>query len=508
MNYSTTTWEWIGMPFFALLHSDRGLFLINALGFLLMPGLLFGIFYRLGISRKVAWTWMWILPLAYGCATQAGSVGNDLISVIFVLASIFFGLRARKSGKISDVWLAILSAALMTNAKLSNLPLLLPCFVAVWPALIKLRERWFTSLAAACVAILISAAPTIILNQIHTNSWTGDPKNESKIEVKNPAAGFLGNILLLLQQSLMPPVLPQARKANEWFDHQLPIATKQFLEKDFPRYCETFNELPQEETSGIGLGITLLLLAGIVFAIFTRKKKSSAFDPKILSVHLAAWIAATFFMLKMGSEADARLMLPYYVLIIASFLLLSSQEWLLRFRVWKIFVALAALSILPGIILSPSRPLWPAQRISQWLAQQHPQSATISRMAMVYSTYAHRNDLFASLREKIPPDARKIGFVASDNDSDYSFWRPFGKRQVVYLQNAIRDNENLPDNVEWIAVKQNTWSNYSDIPLEQWAAQHHAQIVASASVTILVSQGEETWCLLHVENKRSKPAPI
>jgi hypothetical protein len=95
LNYSTTAWEWISLPFFAVLRSDRGLFLINMLGFLLMPGLFFSVCQRMGAARRVAWTWMWIFPLAYGCATQAGSVGNDFTGAVFCLASVFFGLRAR-----------------------------------------------------------------------------------------------------------------------------------------------------------------------------------------------------------------------------------------------------------------------------------------------------------------------------------------------------------------------------------------------------------------------------
>ena len=142
MNYSTTAWEWMAMPFFALLRSDRGLFLINALGFLLMPGLLFSVFRQAGRgAASVAWTWMWVLPLAYGCATQAGSLGNDFTGLLFCLASVHFGLRARRSGRVSDLWLAGLAAALMTGVKLSNLPLLLPCLVAVWPALGLLRTK-------------------------------------------------------------------------------------------------------------------------------------------------------------------------------------------------------------------------------------------------------------------------------------------------------------------------------------------------------------------------------
>lgn len=48
LNYSTVGWEWIAMPLLLLFRSDRGLFLINALSFLLLPGLLFSVFRQSG----------------------------------------------------------------------------------------------------------------------------------------------------------------------------------------------------------------------------------------------------------------------------------------------------------------------------------------------------------------------------------------------------------------------------------------------------------------------------
>ena len=498
LNYSTTAWEWMAMPLLALLRSDRGLFLINALGFLLMPGLLFSVFRQIGVALKVAWTWMWILPLAYGYATQAGSLGNDFTGAVFCLMSVHCGLRARRSGRVSDLWLAGLAAALMTGVKLSNLPLLLPCLVAVWPALGQLRKNLAGSAAVAGIAVLVSAVPTIVLNQTHTGSWNGDPQNLAQLQAKSPGTALLGNGLLLLQQSLMPPVLPAAQKVSGWLDQQLPASWHQALEEKFPRYYMTrLNELPQEEGAALGLGVTLLLLTAIVTAVcgLGQGSRMALMSP----VGLAAWVSALFFMLKMGSEADARLMLPYYPLVIIPILLLPAQKHLLRLRGWRILIVLAALSVLPAVVLSPARPLWPAQKISERLARQHPDSPALQRLAAVYSAYARRNDALAPLRDGLPDSARNIGFVADTDDSDYSLWRPFGWRKVVSLRDHDHPSVNLPSDVEWIVVKRRIWPEASNVPLEEWAAQHQAKIVLSVPIVTVVAWGEETWCLLHVE---------
>ena len=498
MNYSTTVWEWTAMPQLALFRSDRGLFLINAISFLLLPGLIFSVFRQAGIARRTAWMWMWLLPLAYGYATQAGGLGNDLLGAVFALAAVHFGLRARRSQDVKDIWLALLAAALMTGVKLSNLPLLLPCLVAVWPALIHLRQRLVATTIVAVIAVLVSGAPIMALNQTHTGSWTGDPDNSGQMQVKNPAAAFFGNSILLGQQSFMPPVLPAAHQLDDRFNKTMPAACRQILVEKFPRYqLNRLNELPQEETAGLGLGVTLLLLATMVAGIGGVIWKKSS--PKITLVGFAAWVSVLFYMTHMGSEATARLLLPYYPLAIIPILLLPLTARIFNSRTWKIFGLLAAWSVLPVVILSPSRPLWPALSLSEWLVRHHPNNLLAQRTTAVYSAYAHRNDPLAPLRDGLPKGFLKIGLLAGGNDTDYSLWRPFGFRKIEYLQIGPDQSIKLPADLEWLVIKRVTWDKSTRVPLETWATEHHAQITRSVPIVTLVSWGEQTWCLLHIE---------
>ena len=89
--------EWVSAPFIALLKTDRWLFLINVVSFLLLPGLVFSVFTRLGVRRRVAWHWMWLVPTGYCLVLQAGSIGNDLFGATFALAAVDFALRAKNA---------------------------------------------------------------------------------------------------------------------------------------------------------------------------------------------------------------------------------------------------------------------------------------------------------------------------------------------------------------------------------------------------------------------------
>jgi len=503
MNFSGAGWEWMAMPQLALAHSDRGFFLINALGFLLMPGLLFSIFRQLGVARRVAWNWMWILPLAGGFVLQAGSIGNDLTGGLLFLLSIFFAFKARKSGRATDVWLAVLAAALMSGEKLSNLPLGLPCLVAVWPVLKLLLKKPLRSLVVAALALLISAAPIMALNIAHTGSWNGEPDNKSRMQVHNPAAALLGNSLLLAEQSLMPPVLLYPKKINDHINQSLPSSWKSLLSREFPRfYLGGLGELPTEEGAGLGMGVTLLLLAGLAASILglSRYGWAKIKSARVPLVALAAWIAALVFMLKLGSEAGPRLMLPYYPLLIAPFLLLPAQRSLLRWRAWRFVLALAGLSILPALILSPARPLWPAQAVCERLHTEHPGNGLWERMSLVYSTYANRNDIFATAQLKLPSDAHEIGLIADPSDGIvYSLWRPFGQRKVISLSLDPGHFLAHPDEIKWWVINEHAWSQFCTVPLAEWAQKNHATVVATFSVVELIALGAEKWTVLRID---------
>src|SRR6267378_1387163 len=106
-NSHAVGFEWLMGPMLALLKTDRWVFLYNGISFLLLPGLLFSLFTRLGVTPRAAWYWMWLVPAGYCFLTQAGSIGNDAAGALFAVAAVDFALHAKKTGGLSDLWLSI-----------------------------------------------------------------------------------------------------------------------------------------------------------------------------------------------------------------------------------------------------------------------------------------------------------------------------------------------------------------------------------------------------------------
>ncbi|HEY2083625.1 MAG TPA: hypothetical protein VGI88_12650, partial [Verrucomicrobiae bacterium] len=158
--------EWLSAPLLLFLKSDRALFLLNFIPFILMPGLIYSVWTRLGVRPRVAWSWMWLVPTGYCFLIQAGGIANDAFPTVYALAMMDFALRAWKKGResrvegrgctgtcnaqfsilnpfCSDLGLSLLSAALVVGAKASNLPLGLPWATVFFPALAKMWNlRW------------------------------------------------------------------------------------------------------------------------------------------------------------------------------------------------------------------------------------------------------------------------------------------------------------------------------------------------------------------------------
>lgn len=499
LNVTATGFEWLSAPVLALGSSDRFLFLINSVSYLLLPGLVFGVFARLGIPKRAAWYWMWLFPTGYCFVLQAGSIGNDLFGTVFCLAAIYYALRARESRCILDVWLSILSAALLTGAKATNLPLLLPIGLALLPSLKLLRNRVIWTLAVTTVAVAISFIPSALENVRNTGDWSGDPQNKVQVKLNNPLYGVLGNGLQLLVGNSLPPVMPLSNKLNAAAEHAMQAGILATVTARFPRLTLVrINEFAQEETAGIGLGLSglllVMLIAGVRWQRFTLFRGPGGFSMGAM-IALSTWGALLAYMASMGSEAAVRLVTPYYPLLFASCLLIPGVAELANRRWWRVAAVLAGLSVLPPLVLSPARPLWPAQTVCRSLKARFPGRAFLDRAAMVYDVYRERGDSLAPLRKYIPADCWEVGFIGSGDDPETSLWRPFGKRKVMEIF-PDRGGQLIAPRVSVVVVNVQALESRFGYSLPDWLTRNQLEVLGRERLLLQVQGGWRDWLVV------------
>ena len=501
LNVRATGWEWIAAPILALSGSYRWLFLINAVAFILMPGLVFSTFTRLGVRPRVAWHWMWLAPTGYCFLLQAGSISNDMLGAVFSLAAVDFALRSRASGKASSVWLSGLSAALLTASKLSNLPLLLPWAICLLPALPALRKRVPMTLLAVACAAGASLLPISVFNEKHLGEWTGV---STEFCTESSWLRLPVNGAILAVQNLVPPVFPMANAWNEAVRKRLPERIVQKLEPLFEigSRCFTVTQMDTEESAGLGFGLSLLLLITASAGLFYKKPPrpgSGISWPQAyrFGCLLAPWVSLLVVMHKSGLYTLGRVLAPYYMLLMPAVLVWQVQSRIHRARWWRSAALGVYLIALLPLVASPARPLWPARSVLAKLDAAHSQNPILKRAYTVYSVYGERSDGFAPAVAALPPDVRVLGFVSYD-DPEAALWKPFGSRRIEHLTHSDTPADLRAKGIEYILVSPERFPGSFTKGFDRWAADLGVKSFKTIPLTLRASDGVKKWELVRL----------
>jgi hypothetical protein len=495
--------EWLTAPLLLFTKSDRALFLINFIPFLLLPGLIFSVFTRLGVRARVAWQWMWLLPTGYDFLLQAGSIANDTFPAVYALAAIYFAASAWSSRCVADLWHSILAAALLVGAKASNLPLLLPWAILIFLVLPLLRRKPVATLAVILLAALVSFLPTAILNVHYCGDWSGTKLEPPFMIIKNPWVGLWGNSFQVLLANFVPPIFPMAG----WWNLHAPLFMPRFMVAAAKDYFDTgffsTGELPTEDWAGLGFGVSLLLTVSVIGSFWIRGTASQMPAtwkiPSALCrcVLVAAWVSLAAYCMKSGMTTAARLIAPYYPLLLPLLFIGPAQSEIIRRWWWRRLVGGALFFAFVIVVLVPDRPLWPAKTILSKLHEQHPDQPLINRALKVYTVYSERWDSLAGARALLPPGIKVVGFLGGEDDCDISLWRPFGERRVEHF--LLTDSPaQIRERAEYVVVS-GSYLEGRGISFDDWLQKSGAKLVGTTDAMLKIASGMQTWYLVRFE---------
>ena len=199
--------------------------------------------------------------------------------------------------------------------------------------------------------------------------------------------------------------------------------------------------------------------------------------------------------MKSGIIDAPRLISAYYPLLLPLLLIGAGQAVIIRRRWWKAMVWGVVLLAVPVLVLTPGRPLWPAQTILSKLVAWKPDQRLLKRALTVYSVYDVRSDPLANVRALLPAGLKVVGFMGTPDDIDISLWRPFGSRSVKHIL--------LSDSVEQIRQRHIQYAVVGEVnlmenktTLAEWQQRTGAELVATAIGTMTVFQGPRHWYLV------------
>ena len=495
LNTRASGMEWVFAPLLAWTGSDRVLFLTNQLPFLLLPGLVFGVFRGLGAGGRASRFWMWVVPTGYGFALQAGGIGNDLPAAVFALAAFDFGLRWKKSGEVGHALLALLAAGLMTAAKPTTLPLILP-FTVLFIRMFGLLRTHPVRIALAVVPLaLVSFLPTAILNYRHCGDWTGAAAENAALGKVEPIIGLVGNLINVSLQNLVPPLFPLA---NVWNENVVRWFPEPFLERmaaNFEARGAAFGvtDIQGEESAGLGLGVCGLLIAG---ALFGKGRRHTPEEWKRKAGWLGLWfgLAILAYFSKAGMTTVARHILPYYPFLMLPLVMTPRLRWAVC-QPWFVALAwLAAASTVVMLLVTPSRPVLPMATISRTLANKNP-SPSLQRLALGYEVYSSRADILGPLREALPADAGLVGYINHAAAPESPLWKPYGHRKVRHL---TPETDPAEAGLRFIVLNTKYFSEIRGESPEGWLARLDGTILLRREIRPLVKELPSEWWVVEL----------
>jgi hypothetical protein len=507
MNVVGCGFEWLCTPLMLFMCTDRLIFLINWISYLMLPGLIFSVFTRLQVRPRVAWWWMWFLSAGCCFATQAGSDANDSFAAVYILAAVDLALRAHEKNSVADLWLSMLAVALGTGVKQTNIPLTLLWLVTAWPILRLSLVRPLTTIFVVTASALVSAMPGTILNIEHTGNWLGLAADTTKSVWRTDAPfwTFVGNIFCIPLQNLLPPFFPWAGAWNGMMSR--------FLQTPFGAHfssLEQFGHLSagiSESSAGIGLGICVLLFVSILKSHRLKKiapsRKTIKRDQWLFRLRATPWALLLLFMAKVGTFENARHLAPYYVFLFPVILVKSGHSLVVRQRRWQQLGLLSMLLTAAVLVVSRERPLFPAVTLTRALKAAHPQSKNLSRLwrsfAWSRSVVRQRN----YFQKDLPPDEHMVGYVTMSGCAEMGLWLPFGSRRVERVLPGDTPEQLRAQGIHYVLVE-DIGLKMMQMTIEQWLQRYDASMVDQLEFLEDPYRSPGHLYLVHLMNRRNK----
>jgi hypothetical protein len=344
-------------------------------------------------------------------------------------------------------------------------------------------------------AVLSSFAPTAVMNYRNVSDWSGAHAENMYPERYDPRVTLPGNLLALTVQNLAPPIFPLAARWNEFAPRLMTESFHARMKTHFEPSAANLvaAELQNEEFSGFGFGlsclVTLSLMAGWRLSR-GENRCPSAQRRATVWVRWSPWFSAFVYAAKTAIGTTARIFTPYYLLLLPALLTGNGAARVGRQKWWRAAAVMVYLLAATAVILTPSRPLWPANTILSALAKRYPGNAKIERARTVFLVYGQRAEALAPLRDLLPADQKIIGLVTGD-DPETSLWRPFGSRRLLHVRPGDTREQLLAKGIHYVAVNEKILGLAISYP--EWLVKVGGRNEQTISVQYRASFEPFTW---------------
>jgi hypothetical protein len=374
-------------------------------------------------------------------------------------------------------------------------------FFGMWkPAL----SKPLTSAALAILFALASFLPTAAINIRQCGDWTGAAAEDVKLGSVEPHIGIATNSVNTILQNIVPPVFPLA---NKWNQSVLSLAPEAWVEanhRSFESGGARFSvpDFQGEESAGIGFGATWLLAISLMMALWIRTPANSGVADDGKRRRLLAIAGITFsiallaYFSRAGMSTVGRHIAPFYPFFFALLLAGRRQEGVVSSRAWKWLALAAVASALTMVVITPSRPLWPANALLSGVDETSPR--ILQRAKTGYGVYSGRADGIGPLRDAIPADIEKVGFLSHGASAELPLWKPYMKRRVRHLLKGENITTLRNDGIRYLVLNTERFENVRGLPPADWVKEGGGIVKKRITLHLLAQFEPVEWWLVEI----------
>jgi hypothetical protein len=375
-------------------------------------------------------------------------------------------------------------------------------FIGMW------KPAFSKPLPSAVLAILFALAsflPTAAINIRHCGDWTGAAAEDVKLGSVEPLVGIATNSINAILQNSVPPVFPVARQCHQFILPLFPDALIEANYRSFEQNGAQFNlpDFQGEESAGIGIGLTALLVISLIMSISIKvpvdTSQSEACKRRRMVWSIAALtfsIALLAYFSRAGMSTVGRHIAPFYPFFFALFLSGRRQDRVVSSSTWKFAAIAAVVSAFVIVIISPSRPLWPANILLSQIDEQSPRF--LQRAKSGYIVYSSRSDGIGPVRDSLPTDATVVAYLSHGISAELPLWKPYMKRRVRH----VLPDETLAilrsEGIRYLAMNTVSFEKARGMPAEDWVDNGGGIIRKRIPLKLMARFEPEEWWIVEI----------
>lgn len=247
-----------------------------------------------------------------------------------------------------------------------------------------------------------------------------------------------------------------------------------WLKAHYFKFGLRWTELAQEESGGLGLGLTIAFALCLLLWWRGGRRRSGRAE----SAGLAGWQRRA-----------------WWTWLAISFAVIGSKLGAGVPRVWRVCAALVSASVIPAVLLTPSRPLVPPRVLIKLARDCRLKPSALERLETTYDVYARRADPFGPIRASWPADEKVIGLVSDGSEPTAGWWMPYGSHRCVYLMSDEAIAAARREGVRYVVVEDSIARRFLHTDTQGWLQAHHATRLREWDLKLLAAGTPEHYTL-------------